>query len=134
MRCGSLFDPVVLGEAEFLEILETFELPKDGAVRENALGPRIERIVSEGHVSPEGFWYDQDEPEWVALLQGTAELEFEDGRRHPMEAGDWLAIPAHERHRVAYTSSAPPCVWLAVFGAGSPETAGVDLEEKEGTS
>ena len=49
MRCGSLFDPVIRGEAEFLEILETFELPKDGAVRENALGPRIERIVSEGH-------------------------------------------------------------------------------------
>ena len=82
MRCGSLFDPVIRGEAEFLEILETFELPKDGAVRENALGPRIERIVSEGHVSPEGFWYDQDEPEWVALIRGTAELEFENGRQH----------------------------------------------------
>ena len=134
MRCGSLFDPVIRGEAEFLEILETFDIPGDGEVGKSALGPRIERIVSEGHVSPEGFWYDQGEPEWVALLQGTAELEFEDGRRHPMGAGDWLTIPAHERHRVAHTSSDPPCVWLAVFGVGSPETAGVDLEEKEGTS
>ena len=134
MRCGSLFDPVIRGEAEFLEILETFDIPGDGEVGKSALGLRIERIVSEGHVSPEGFWYDQDEPEWVALLQGTAELEFEDGRRYPMGAGDWLAIPAHERHRVAHTSSDPPCIWLAVFGAGSPETAGVDLEEKEGTS
>ena len=41
-----------------------------------------------------------------------------------------LATP-HERHRVVYTSSDPPCVWLAVFGAGSPETTGSDLEEKE---
>ena len=65
MRCGSLFDPVIRGEAEFLEILETFDIPGDGEVGKSALGLRIERIVSEGHVSPEGFWYDQDEPEWV---------------------------------------------------------------------
>ena len=27
----------------------------------NAANVRIERIVSHGHVSPEGFWYNQDE-------------------------------------------------------------------------
>gem|GEM_PF-6806898 len=27
----------------------------------NAANIRIERIVSHGHVSPEGFWYNQDE-------------------------------------------------------------------------
>ena len=95
MRCGSLFDPVVRGEGEHRAILETFDLTRDGKGGKSALGPRIERIVSQGHASPEGFWYDQDEPEWVALLQGAAELEFEDGRRHSMGAGDWLAIPAH---------------------------------------
>lgn len=26
---------------------------------------RVERIVSQGHCSPEGFWYDQAETEWV---------------------------------------------------------------------
>ena len=46
MRCGSLFDPVVLGEAEFLEVLETFALPGEGEVGKSALGPRIERIFS----------------------------------------------------------------------------------------
>jgi len=25
---------------------------------------KIERIVSKGHASPEGFWYDQDQNEW----------------------------------------------------------------------
>jgi cupin 2 domain-containing protein len=26
---------------------------------------RIERIVSRGHASPPGFWYDQPQAEWV---------------------------------------------------------------------
>ncbi len=33
-------------------------------------GLRIERIVSPGHASPEGFRYDQDDGEWVLLLEG----------------------------------------------------------------
>ncbi len=35
---------------------------------------RIERIVSAGHASPPGFWYDQPEHEWVVVLKGEAEL------------------------------------------------------------
>ena len=31
---------------------------------------RIERIVSNGHSSPNGFWYDQEEFEWVIVLKG----------------------------------------------------------------
>ena len=84
------------------------ELVRAGSVR-------IERIVSEGQVSPPGFWYDQEEWEYVIVLQGRAELEFED-ETLSMSAGDWVMIPAHERHRVAYTSREPVCVWLAVFG------------------
>src|SRR4029077_19627795 len=37
----------------------------------------IERIVSNGHASPEGFWYDQDQQEFVILLRGAARLRFE---------------------------------------------------------
>ena len=29
---------------------------------------RIERIVSTGHASPDGFWYDHEEAEWVIVL------------------------------------------------------------------
>jgi cupin 2 domain-containing protein len=76
---------------------------------------RIERIVSSGQVSPPGFWYDQDEDEWVALLEGQSELEYTDGRRVALTRGDWVLIPAHCRHRVAYTDSLSRCVWLAVF-------------------
>ena len=79
-------------------------------------GVRIERIVSTGQASPPGFWYDQAQDEWVALLQGQAELMWYDGRRRILRPGDWLLIPAHERHRVAWTSPDQPCIWLAVFG------------------
>lgn len=75
----------------------------------------VERIVSTGQASPPGFWYDQDENEWVMLLTGAAELHFEDEpapRR--LQLGDWINIPAHCRHRVAWTDPDRPTVWLAI--------------------
>ncbi len=74
----------------------------------------IERIISHGHRSPEDVWFDQDQDEWVALLQGNATLLYDDGRTLAMGQGDWVFIPAHSRHRVQQTSSEPPCIWLAV--------------------
>ena len=80
-----------------------------------AAGPvRIERIVSHGQVSPEGFWYDQAQAEWVMVVQGAARLAFADGEV-ALAAGDWLTIPAHCRHRVAWTAPDQDTVWLAVF-------------------
>jgi cupin 2 domain-containing protein len=74
---------------------------------------RIERIVSYGQASPEGFWYDQDQDEWVIILQGAAKLEFED-RSVEMNRGDYLHIRAHEKHRVAWTTPDESTIWLAV--------------------
>ena len=87
---------------------EWVELLAEGA---NA---RVERIVSNGQASPAGFWYDQDEHEWVLLIAGFATLEFED-RRVDLYPGDHLLIPAHEKHRVAATAAGQPTIWLAVF-------------------
>jgi cupin 2 domain-containing protein len=75
---------------------------------------KIERIVSRGHVSPPDFWYEQPQHEWVVLLQGSASLEFEKGRMAHLKAGDFLLLPAGLKHRVAYTSKEPACIWLAV--------------------
>ena len=81
-------------------------------------GVRIERIISTGHKSPPDFCYDQPENEWVLLLQGAARLRFED-RVVEMMPGDSINIPAHQKHRVEWTSPDEPTVWLAVFyGAG----------------
>lgn len=72
---------------------------------------RIERIVSHGHSSPEGFWYDQEQDEFVLLLQGEAELEFEDGTVR-LKRGDYLTIKAHQKHRVQWTTPGQPTIWL----------------------
>ena len=76
---------------------------------------RIERIVSQGHCSPEGFWYDQNENEWVILLKGSAGLRFDDKEElvvlHP---GDYIQIPRHLKHRVEWTDADQETVWLAV--------------------
>ena len=82
-------------------------------------GVRIERIVSHGHASPEGFWYDQDWHEWVVVLKGAARLRF-DGEDCTVEmrAGDHVAIPARTRHRVEWTTPDGPTVWLAVHYGG----------------
>ncbi|HEY0848004.1 MAG TPA: cupin domain-containing protein [Noviherbaspirillum sp.] len=79
-------------------------------------GMRIERIVSKGHCSAPGFWYDQSDDEWVVLLKGEAVLRFEQGDRAVrMMPGDYVNIPAHERHRVESTADNTETVWLAVF-------------------
>ena len=81
---------------------------------------RIERIVSWGQASPPGFWYDQAEGEWVALLSGQARVSLlEPDELIQLSAGDWIWIAAHRRHRVDWTLSGAATVWLAVFvGAG----------------
>ncbi len=76
---------------------------------------RVERILSMGQASPEGFWYDQEELEWLTLLTGDALIEYEDGRAVTLHTGEMLTIEPHERHRVAYTSVEPLCTWLCVF-------------------
>ncbi len=79
-------------------------------------GIRIERIVSLGQASPPGFWYDQDEGEWVLLLSGAARLRFQDEvETRSLVPGDYVDIAPHRRHRVEWTDPATPTVWLAVF-------------------
>lgn len=76
----------------------------------------VERIISTGQTSPTGFFYDQSQDELVFILQGEAILSFEDNRNIKLIAGDFLLLPAHQKHRVDYTSSQPPCIWLAIHG------------------
>ena len=102
-QSGNLFqlpEPLPAVE-EFAALFETSHL-------------RVERIVSTGQTTPPGEWYDQSQAEWVMLVQGRATLTYEDGATLAMGPGDYVLIPAHVRHRVDYTSSEPPCIWLAV--------------------
>lgn len=109
MSTGNLYSEVPLNLPE--EVMQTLL---------NASGVRIERIVSHGHASPAGFWYDQAESEWVLLVEGAARLRFED-REIELRSGDYLNIAAHEKHRVEWTTPYEPTIWLAVFY--QPESA-----------
>ena len=75
---------------------------------------RVERIVSAGHSSPKGFWYDQENDEFIMLVQGEATLEFED-KMVDMKAGDYMVIHKNPKHRIEKSSMEPACIWLCVF-------------------
>ena len=77
---------------------------------------KIERIISKGHSSPDGFWYGQEQNEFVILLKGKARLLFKKNNEPVvLNPGDYLNIPAHVEHRVEWTAQDQETVWLAVF-------------------
>ena len=51
----------------------------------------------------------------MVIIQGKGVLEFENGDRMDMEVGDFAAIPAHRKHRVAWTDPDTETIWLAIF-------------------
>lgn len=94
--------PAVLAEEDVSEIVTRPDL-------------RIERIVSLGHASPPGFWYDQPWDEWVLVLAGAARLRLADeAEDRALAPGDHLLLAAGIRHRVEWTCPDEPTVWLAV--------------------
>lgn len=87
------------------------ELFENLLVRKNF---KIERIISHGHNTPTGEWYEPASDEWVLLLQGEAMLGYEDGGTFTMQAGDYVFIPAPTRHRVEWTQPDTKTIWLAI--------------------
>tara|TARA_Y100000588_G_scaffold146263_1_gene160071 strand:- start:142 stop:468 length:327 start_codon:yes stop_codon:yes gene_type:complete len=75
---------------------------------------RIERIVSLGQSSPADLWYDQEDHEWVVVLKGKGAIEYPNGHIVELAAGDCIDIPAHQKHRVAYTDPENETLWLAI--------------------
>lgn len=86
----------------------------DSLLQSNSV--KIERIVSRGHHSAPGFWYDQNDNEWVLLIKGAATLRFAAGDHvlH-LTPGMYVNIEAHQKHRVEWTAADEETVWLAVF-------------------
>lgn len=101
VRSGSLWE--VSGIVPGAEVFDTL-----------ARGPawRLERIVSQGCASPEGFWYDSDDDEWVVLVRGGARIAFEERGSLELKAGDWVGLPARTRHRVEWVTE--DALWLAL--------------------
>lgn len=74
----------------------------------------LERIISVGHNSPQNFWYDQEKNEFVMLMSGSAKIIYDDGKSFSLSAGDYLIIPAHQKHRVEETDKNQKTIWLAL--------------------
>lgn len=74
----------------------------------------IERIVSDGHKSPEDFWFDQSTDEFVILIKGSAQIAFENNASILLNPGDHILIPAHQKHRIEWTDPEEMTFWLAV--------------------
>ncbi len=76
---------------------------------------KIERIISNGQTTPEDFWYDQNQNEFVILLKGKAKILFEiDLEEVELNTGDYILIEARKKHKVIFTSKNETTIWLAV--------------------
>lgn len=76
---------------------------------------KIERIISKGHITPKSQWYNQEQNEWVIILQGEATLSFYDGNDVELKEGDYINIPAKTKHKVSWTKPNEETIWLAIF-------------------
>lgn len=81
---------------------------------------KLERIISNGYITPEGEWYNQENNEWVSLLQGQATIEFENNKTVELKAFDHITILAHHKHRVTYTSK--DAIWLTLHYTNQDKT------------
>ena len=99
----NIFDEIIVDKSEE----KFFEIFKNETIK-------VEKIVSNGQKSPENFWYEQEQSEFILLLEGFAILEFEN-REVELKKGDCLNIPAMQKHRVKFTTTDEPTIWFAIF-------------------
>ena len=103
MEKYNIFEEIIIDKSKE----KFFEIFKNETIK-------IEKIVSNGQKSPDNFWYEQEQSEFVLLLEGFAILEFED-KEIELKKGDCLNIKAMQKHRVKFTSLDEPTIWFAVF-------------------
>ena len=103
MEKYNIFEKIIVDKTEEF----FFEIFKNETIK-------IEKIVSNGQISPDNFWYEQEKSEFILLLEGFAILEFED-RVVELKKGDCLNIKVMQKHRVKFTSLDEPTIWFAVF-------------------
>ncbi len=103
MKLANIFESIPANlEAEVFE-----DIIKSSSIR-------VERIISKGQSTPADSWYDQEEHEWVMVIEGRAVLEFENGLI-TLNKGDYINIPAHCKHKVHWTDPDHITLWLAIF-------------------
>lgn len=56
--------------------------------------------------------YDQEEDEFVLLLEGEARLSIE-GKEKLLKKGDYIFLPAHTKHKILHVKNNTH--WLAIY-------------------
>ena len=93
-------------DAQFAEGRRAFFKYRDLGVTAGTGGRMRAQVTSaeRGLSEPTGWHYHECEMQFVYLLEGWIDLEFEDGRNVRLVAGDSVMIPGGERHQETATS------------------------------
>ena len=93
-------------DARYVEGRRAFFKYRDLGVTDGTGGRMRAQVTSaEGGLSaPTGWHYHECEMQFVYMLEGWVDLEFEDGRKVRLEPGDSVMIPGGERHQETATS------------------------------
>jgi len=102
-------------KSEFLFELPLYNNTEKSTILYEDSKIKVEKIISYGYKSPNNFWYEQNEKEYVYILQGSGTLLFENNNEVILKQGDKYLIESNLKHKVCYTSLNPPCVWLCMF-------------------
>jgi quercetin dioxygenase-like cupin family protein len=73
-------------------------------------------MASQGMSRPTGWHYHECEGQFIYILKGWVELQFEDGRTIKVEEGDSLFIPGYLRHNEIRTSDTMEILEVSVPG------------------
>ena len=90
---------VVKGRRDFFSYLEL-------GVTEASNGAMRAQIMraSQGMSQPTGWHYHECDQQFIHMLKGWVDLEFEDGRKIRLKAGDSMMIPGGLRHNETATA------------------------------
>ena len=79
---------------------------RDLGVAEGSAGGMRPQVMkaSQGLSEPTGWHYHECDGQFIYILKGWVELQFEDGRTMRVEEGDSLFIPGYMRHNETRTS------------------------------
>ena len=97
---GRAAEPVLVkGRREFFSY-------RDLGVAEGSAGTMRAQVMtsSQGLSQPTGWHYHECDGQFIYILKGWVDLQFEDGRTLRVEQGDSLFIPGYLRHNEIRTS------------------------------
>jgi len=91
---------------------------RDLGVAEGSAGTMRAQVMSssQGLSRPTGWHYHECDGQFIYILKGWVDLQFEDGRTIKVEQGDSLFIPGYLRHNEIRTSAEMEILEVSIPG------------------